>query len=137
MIMDTMADEFSKTVAELQSNEREKKKAYDKMTNENAVAKATKEAEIKGAESEVEQLKIAEGQHSDDKTMTEDEMKALLEYIEKLKPTCVGVVVPYEERKAKREAEIEGLKQALTILEETQGTLQTVSFLQATAKPHH
>jgi len=82
-------------------------------------------------------LTIAIGQHSDDKTMTEDEMKALLEYIEKLKPTCVGVVVPYEERKAKREAEIEGLKQALTILEETQGTLQTVSFLQATAKPHH
>merc|ERR1719161_1856269 len=137
MIMDTMADEFSKTVSELQSTEREKKKAYDKMTNENAVSKASKEAEIKGAESEIQQLTIAIGQHSDDKTMTEDEMKALLEYIEKLKPTCVGVVVPYEERKAKREAEIEGLKQALTILEETQGTLHTVSFLQATAKPHH
>merc|ERR1719161_3434265 len=134
MILDTMADEFSKTVAELQSNEREKKKAYEKMTNENAVAKATKEAEIKGAESEVEQLKIAQGQHTDDKSMTEDEMKALLEYIEKLKPTCVGVVMPYAERKAKREAEIEGLKQALTILEETQGTLATVSFLQV--KPH-
>jgi len=134
MILDTMADEFSKTVAELQSNEREKKKAYEKMTNENAVAKATKEAEIKGAESEVEQLKIAQGQHTDDKSMTEDEMKALLEYIEKLKPTCVGVVMPYAERKAKREAEIEGLKQALTILEETTGTLQMVSFLQV--KPH-
>jgi len=133
-ILDTMADEFSKTVAELQSTEREKKKAYDKMTNENAVAKASKEAEIKGAESEVAQLTIAQGQHADDKTMTEDEMKALLEYIEKLKPTCVGVVMPYAERKAKREAEIEGLKQALTILEETQGTLATVSFLQV--KPH-
>jgi len=134
MILDTMADEFSKTVAELQSTEREKKKAYEKMTNENAVSKATKEAEIKGAESEIEQLTIAIGQHEDDKTMTKDEMKALLEYIDKLKPTCVGVVMPYAERKAKREAEIEGLKQALTILEETSTTLTMVSFLQV--KPH-
>merc|ERR1719265_1566150 len=110
MILDTMADEFSKTVSELQSTEREEKKAYTKLTNDNAVSKATKEAEIKGAESEVEQLKIAAGQHTDDKAMTEDEMKALLEYIEKLKPTCVGTVMPYAERKAKREAEIEGRK---------------------------
>merc|ERR550514_2568572 len=104
------------------------------MTNDNEVSKASKEAEIKGAESEVQQLTVIAGQHTDDKAMTEDEMKALLEYIEKLKPTCVGVVMPYAERKAKREAEIEGLKQALTILEETTGTLQMVSFLQV--KPH-
>jgi len=135
MILDTMADEFSKTVSELQSTEREEKKAYTKLTNDNAVSKATKEAEIKGAESEVEQLKIAAGQHTDDKAMTEDEMKALLEYIEKLKPTCVGTVMPYAERKAKREAEIEGLKQALTILDETDATLKMVSFLQV--KPHN
>jgi len=133
MILDTMASEFSKTVSELTSTEREKKKAYEKMTNDNAVSKAAKEAEVKGSESEVAQLTIAAGQHTDDKAMANDEMKALLEYIEKLRPTCVGTVMPYAERKAKREAEIEGLNQALNILEETTGTLQMVSFLQVRA----
>jgi len=129
-ILDMMASNFAKTVSELQSNEREKKKAFEKMTNDNAVSKASKEAEVKGAESEIASLTVAAGHAADDKTMTQDEMNALLEYIDKLKPTCVGTVMSYAERKAKREAEIEGLKQALNLLEETQGTLSTVSFLQ-------
>merc|ERR1719213_1404267 len=105
-------------------------KAYDKMKNDNAVSKASKHAEIKGATSEIQSLTVAAGEATDDHTMTQQEMSALLEYIEKLKPTCVGTVMPYAERKAKREAEIEGLQQALKILEETSGTLESVSFLQ-------
>merc|ERR1719387_2864329 len=119
MIMDTMATDFAKTVAELQSTEREAEKAYTKMKNENQVSKATKEAEIKGMESEVEMLKVNIGDHTDDLTMNKEELAAILEYIEKLKPTCVGTVMPYAERKKKREEEIEGLKTALEILEET------------------
>merc|ERR1719487_2867945 len=133
--MDTMADEFAKTVSELQSNEREKKKAYEKMTNENAVSKSSKEEEVKGAQSEIASLTVAAGHATDDKAMTQDELNALLEYIDKLKPTCVGTVMPYAERKAKREAEIEGLKQALNLLGDTQGTLGTISFLQV--RKHH
>merc|ERR1719379_1320908 len=38
MIMDTMASEFAKTVAELQSTEREAVKAYDKMIQDNKVS---------------------------------------------------------------------------------------------------
>merc|ERR1719217_292078 len=130
-ILDTMANEFSKTVSELQSDEREKKKAYEKMKNDNEVSKAAKEAEIKGSTSEIQSLTVTAGETTDDLTMTGDEKKALLDYIEKLKPTCVGTVMPYAERKAKREAEIEGLQQALKILEETGGILESVSsFLQ-------
>jgi predicted nucleic acid-binding Zn-ribbon protein len=131
-ILDTMADEFSKTVSELQSQERSKKKAYEKMKNDNAVSKASKQAEIKGASSEVQSLTVTAGETADDHAMTQTEMDALLEYIEKLKPTCVGNVMPYAQRKAKREAEIEGLKQAMSILEETQGTLDSASFMQVT-----
>merc|ERR1719465_142009 len=110
MIMDTMASEFAKTVAELESTEREAQKAYDKLTQDNKVAKATKEAEIKGMQSEIEMLKVSAGEHQDDIDFNQEELNAVLAYIEKLKPTCVGTVMPYEERKAKREAEIDGLK---------------------------
>merc|ERR1719387_84745 len=130
MIMDTMASEFAKTVAELQSTEREAVKAYTKMKNDNEVSKATKEAEIKGMQSETEFLNVNIGDNEDDVAMNKEELKAVLDYIEKLKPTCVGTVMPYEERKAKREAEIEGLQTALRILDETGETLKMVSFLQ-------
>jgi len=129
-IMDTMASEFAKTVAELESTEREAQKAYDKLIQDNKVSKATKEAEVKGMESEIEMLKVSAGEHQDDIAFNQEELDAVLAYIEKLKPTCVGTVMPYEERKAKREAEIEGLKDALQILDETGDTLKMVSFLQ-------
>ena len=44
------------------------------------------------------------------------ELDAALVYYEKLKPTCVAQPEPYEERVAKREAEIESLRTALKIL---------------------
>jgi len=129
-IMDTMASEFAKTVAELESTEREAQKAYDKLTQENKVSQATKEAEIKGMESQIEMLKVSASDHTDDIAFNQEELDSILAYIEKLKPTCVGTVMPYEERKKKREEEIEGLKDALQILEDTGDTLKMVSFLQ-------
>merc|ERR1719313_1941067 len=51
---------------------------------------------------------------------TQEELDAALEYYEKLKPSCVEAGESYEERVARRKEEIESLKDALTILEETQ-----------------
>merc|ERR1719387_1745017 len=130
MIMDTMASEFAKTVAELESTEREAQKAYDKLIQDNKVSQATKEAEIKGMESQIEMMKVSASEHQDDIEFNQEELDSILAYIEKLKPTCVGTVMPYEERKKKREEEIEGLKDALQILEDTGDTLKMVSFLQ-------
>jgi len=51
---------------------------------------------------------------------TQEELDAALAYFEKLKPSCVEAGESYEDRKARREEEIESLKDALQILEETQ-----------------
>ena len=42
-----------------------------------------------------------------------------MDELEKLKPVCVDSGMSWEERKARREQEIESLKEALRILEET------------------
>ena len=39
------------------------------------------------------------------------------DYLDKLKPQCETQVPTYEERKARREKEIDGLKEALAVLE--------------------
>ena len=44
------------------------------------------------------------------------ELDAALAYYEKLKPSCVDAGVSYEERVARREAEIQSLQEALKIL---------------------
>merc|ERR1740138_580690 len=55
----------------------------------------------------------------ENKASLTSELDAVLAYLDKLKPQCETKVMSYAERKAKREAEIEGLKEALTILSET------------------
>merc|ERR1719171_1473333 len=128
-ILETMGEEFRKTLKEARSTEREAQKAYDTLMQENKVATASKEAEIKASESEIKSLTTSLNDFGGDKKMVEKELAAVNEYIEKLKPQCEGRVVPYAERKAKREAEINGLKEALAILEE-ESPAGAFSFLQ-------
>jgi len=103
------------TLAE--TEEEAAKDAYEKLMDESKESKIKKEAEVKGAESEIKTLAVAIKDAQEDKSMTSHELDAVMEYLEKLKPQCEQKVMTYEEKKAKREAEIEGLKEALSILE--------------------
>merc|ERR1719159_2164890 len=127
-ILETIGEEFRKTVKENAATEREAVKAYEKIINENKASKATKEAEIKGAEMGIKSLDVSLHDSGSDLKMASKEKDAILEYIAKLKHQCQGRTVPYAERKAKREAEIDGLKEGLAILEEAPGG--AVAFLQ-------
>merc|ERR1719335_729546 len=131
-ILDTMAGEFTKTVAELQATEEEAVKAYKETKTNNFDTKTAKETEIIKAENEIGSMDITIGHTEEDMKLTNDELKAIAEYVEKLKPTCEGRVMSYEERKAKRDAEIAGLKEALAALEEN-----TPTFLQIRSTVNH
>lgn len=115
-ILETMQTEFMKTVATAESEEREAVKAYEKQINENKVSKATKTAESKSGDSTIKSLSVAIRDLTEDHKMASKELSSIMDYIEKLKPQCEGRVTPYEERKARREAEIQGLKEALGII---------------------
>merc|ERR1719375_2427446 len=133
-ILDMMSDQFSTTVDKLQREEREATEAYEKLTNDNEVAKTNKLMEIKTSESQIMSLKEAAGDYTIDKTEATKTMDAILAYADKLKPQCENRVVPYAERKAKREAEIEGLKDAFQILVDTADSMG--GFLQTHAHPN-
>jgi len=128
-ILETMGEEFRKTVKENAAEERENLKAYEKLMQDNKVVLSTKEAEIKGAESQIKALDVSLTDTGADLKMVNKEKGAIEDYIAKLKPQCEGRVVPYEERKAKRDAEIAGLKEGLAILEE-ESPSGAFSFLQ-------
>jgi chromosome segregation ATPase len=117
-ILDMMSNEFADTAIKLEHQEREQKIAYERMRQDNEVSQAAKETELKSMESEIMSLTIAIGDAQGDYKMAEKQLAAVLEYIDSLKATCEHRVVPYAQRKAKREAEIEGLKEAFQILVE-------------------
>merc|ERR1719321_535749 len=133
-ILETMGEEFRKTVKENQATEREAVKAFESMIGDGKVVKATKEAEIKAAESQIKMLDVSLNDSGEDKKMALKEKGAIEEYIQLLKPQCQGRVVPYAERKAKREAEIAGLKEGLAILE-ADAPAGAVAFLQLRKRP--
>jgi chromosome segregation ATPase len=115
-ILEVAESDFTTMLAEAEADESSAASAYEKLKQENTVTKATKQADVKGKTSGMKQLEVALGNYAENKGTTSEELDAVLMYLDKLKPQCESKVMSYAERKAKREQEIEGLKEALTIL---------------------
>merc|ERR1719355_485292 len=116
-VLEMSEEDFTTLLAETEATEDEAAKAYKTLTDENKVSKATKETEAKGKASEIKSLTVQLGHSKEDHESVSAELDAVLAYIDKLKPQCEEKAMSYEEKKAAREAEIAGLKEALEILE--------------------
>jgi len=116
-VLEMSEEDFTTLLAESEATEDEAVKAYEKLTEENKVSKASKEAESKGKVSEIKSLTVQLEHSKEDHASVSEELAAVNAYIDKLRPQCEEKVMSYAEKKAKREAEIEGLKEALSILE--------------------
>merc|ERR1719440_305267 len=90
---------------------------YDRLTKENAVTKQTKEQDVKYKTKESVGLDKSASEMTSDREGVQTELDAVLEYLEKLKDRCVAKAESYADKKAAREAEIAGLKEALQILD--------------------
>merc|ERR550537_226668 len=115
-VLEMSEEDFTTLLAETEATEDEAAKAYTALTDENKVSKATKQTEAKGKASEVKSLTVQLSHSKEDSASVSAELDAVNAYIDKLKPQCEEKVMSYAEKKAKREAEIEGLKEALGIL---------------------
>jgi len=132
-ILEMSNEDFVKLHSETSTSEAEAEEAYEKMMNDSKASKGAKEAEVKASLSEIKSLKVALENHGEDKSLTSSELDAVLAYIEKLKPQCEEKVMSYAEKKARREAEIAGLKEALEILASEAALVQTGRHLRRVA----
>merc|ERR1711956_120410 len=89
----------------------------EKETKENEIDKVTKQQDVKYKTKEADELDAAVAEATADKTGVHAELDPLLKYLTTLEDRCIAKAETYEEKKAKREAEIAGLKEALSILE--------------------
>merc|ERR1719191_483461 len=116
-VLEVAQEDFTSLLAEAEAIESEAQTTYDKMTTENKIAKASKGAEAKAKASQVKSMTNSLEMSKEDQASTSKELDAVNAYIDKLRPECESKAMSYEEKKAAREAEIQGLKEALTILE--------------------
>jgi len=121
-MLEVIESDFTKSLADGSAAEAMAVEAYEKLTMDNKIATTEKSTAVeyktkdkKETEARLEGLK-------EDKASAEKEYSAIMEYWEKLQPMCIAKPEPYAERKRRREAEIAGLKEALTILEEEAGS---------------
>jgi chromosome segregation ATPase len=121
-MLEVAESDFSKMLAEGSATEDQAAKEYEAMTEDNKVTTAAKETEVKYKNKDSKETKAYIEETKSDLETSHTELSAIMEYWEKLQPQCVAKPEPYEERKKRREKEIAGLKEALTILEEESET---------------
>ena len=115
-MLEVAESDFTKNLADANAAEESAVAEYEKTTQENQVTKATKEQDAKYKGKEAKSLETAASELASDRSGSQGELDAVLEYYDKLKPQCIAKPEPYEERKKRRENEIDGLKNALEIL---------------------
>lgn len=123
-ILEVAESDFARSLAEAQAAEDDAVEIYEKTTNENQVSTATKKTSVEGKTQESARLDQLVSDANSDRDGVQEQLSAVLEYLEKLRPQCTTQPESYEERKARREHEIEGLKTALDILENETAFIQ-------------
>merc|ERR1719265_1948794 len=123
-MLEVIESDFSKGLAEAQVNEDTAQELYDKTTQENKITKATKDQDVKYKTKEKAGQEKFVSEAKTDLEGSQAELDAVLEYSTKLNEQCIAKPETYEERKRRREAEIAGLKEALSILEGEASFLQ-------------
>merc|ERR1719183_307225 len=116
-ILEVCESDFASGLAKEEKEKADAAAEYDKVTQENAVTKTLKLQDVKYKTQEFTGLDKAISDLSGDLATEKAELDAVNEYYGKVKDRCIAVPETYEERKARREAEIAGLKEALNILE--------------------
>merc|ERR1719487_3228979 len=116
-MLEVVESDFSKGLTEMEVAESTAAADYDKVSKQNELARTMKSQDVKYKTKEAAQLDKSVSETSSDLQSAQAELDAVLEYLGKLAKMCVAKAEPYAERKARRESEIAGLKEALSILE--------------------
>merc|ERR1719305_476071 len=127
-MLEVIESDFTKGLTEMIAAEQTAASTYTKETKDNAIEKTTKSQDVKYKTKEAAGLDKKAAELSSDRDGVKSELDAVNDYLASLDKKCTYKVESYAERKARREAEIEGLKSALDILENETAFVQTASL---------
>jgi chromosome segregation ATPase len=123
-ILEVCESDFTKNLADEETEESDAIAVYEKTTQDNKMAVTMKSQDVKYKTKEFKGLDKSISELSAERDNTNTELSAVLDYYGKIKDRCIAKPETYEERKARRESEINGLKEALQILESETAFMQ-------------
>ena len=112
--------DIHRRVTVLTGEEEQAVSEYQRVSKDNAVMSATKQHEVETFSADATALQKLLNELTSDHSSAREELDALQEYMAKLQDQCVAKPEPYEERKQKREKEVQGLREALAGLDGSQ-----------------
>jgi len=126
--LEVIKSDFERTVTTVTQAEADAQSDYESGVTDRNSQKKLNEDDIKTKSGELateEQNLFDDNDHLADHS---DSLKLAKDALEKLKPQCVSGPVDFRERTERRNQEIESLKSALAILEESTANVQTTSL---------
>lgn len=123
-LLEVVESDFTKELAEIVSTEEAAAQIYDKETKDNEIEKTSKDKDVEYKSKEFAHLDKESAELSSDRETVQDELDAVLEYLAEMEKQCAEKVEAYAVRKKRRESEIAGLKEALSVLESETALVQ-------------
>jgi len=112
-MLEVIASDFARLEADTETSESQSSTEFERFSAESAKDKAVKSQDMFTKEKTQASKKVALTDTVGDLKAMQGELDSALVYFDKLKPDCVTVKSDYEERVARREAEIQGLEESL------------------------
>merc|ERR1719450_1478858 len=126
-LLEVCESDFTKGLTEMTAQEQTAAADHESYSKQDEIDVTTKSQDVKYKTKEAAGLDKAVSDLSTDLSAVTDELTAVISALDKLKEMCVAKAEPYAERKARRESEIAGLKEALQILENEAALVQVAS----------
>jgi predicted nucleic acid-binding Zn-ribbon protein len=128
-ILQTAQEDFEKLKQDTEAAESSAQSKYDKDMQAADVSKAKKTAMVEAKTAEKSTVKVMISQITEDLANATKAYDAAKDFLKGVMEACANKAMSFEERQARREAEIAGLKDALEILSPDAEFVQTRSFL--------
>jgi len=123
-ILEVVESDFASNLAKEEMEEADAEADYEKVTQQNSITRTTKDQDVKYKLQEAKSQDATAAEYSADRETSDTELSAVLTYYSKIKERCIAKPEKYGERKERRQAEIQGLKDALSILEDETAFVQ-------------
>eukprot|EP00933_Yihiella_yeosuensis_P030487 TRINITY_DN24128_c0_g5_i1.p1 TRINITY_DN24128_c0_g5~~TRINITY_DN24128_c0_g5_i1.p1 ORF type:complete len:745 (+),score=169.38 TRINITY_DN24128_c0_g5_i1:175-2409(+) len=127
-LLEVCEADFLKSITEMKVAEKTASEEYQKQEGAIRAEVARKETDIKYKTKKYKQLDVDLEQHTFDQQNTRRELVSVKDFVEHLKEECKLEKGGFKERMEARELEIDGLKEALSIIDEARGTESLVQI---------
>ena len=125
-MLETIHSDFARTLKDTEAAEYKASRDFAAFSQETKASISSKSAGLKNTINELERTSSDLVAALNDLKDNQELLDKSLETLEKLRPACVDTGMTYEERVARREAEIEALKKAVCVLDEEDGEIAEI-----------